>query len=166
MIVCGIDPGKTGALVALRPDGTSALLRMPIKEDGKSIDGKAVALWLTLESVDVVCIELIGARGHRNAAGKAIRNAGNEFRFAIGVGVLHGVLDAMAIPYKTVSPMRWKVAILKGTGTDKAAAISYVQRFLPQVDLTPGRMTKPNDGIADAACMAVYGRDAIKWNKA
>lgn len=156
MNACGIDPGKTGALVVLRPDGTSSTLRMPIKEDGKSIDGIKVAAWLIAHEVDFVIVEKIEARGHRNKEGKAIRNAGNEFRFAIGVGVIHGCLDTLKIPYALVRPMIWKPAILKGLGLDKEAAIKYVQLTLPHVDLKPGRCTTPQDGIADAACLAVF----------
>ena len=165
LTICGIDPGKTGALVALRQNGIAAVLRMPLKPDGKSIDGRAIARWLVLEEVDVACVELIGARAHTNGAGKAIRNSGNEFRFAIGVGAIHGVLEAMGIPYQKVSPMRWKTAVLRGLGTDKEAAIKYVQLKMKGVDLTPGKIRKPNDGIADAACIAAYGRDHVNWRE-
>lgn len=161
MNICGIDPGKQGAAVVLRCDGTHAALRMPIKKDGKSIDGEALSAWLVAQEVEYAVVEKIGARSHRNSAGKATRNAGNEFRFAIGVGVIHGCLDALGIPYRLVQPMMWKSRVLRELGTDKDAAIRYAQGMWPQVDLQPGRCTTPQDGIADAICLADYGINHI-----
>lgn len=163
MIVAGIDPGKQGALVALRPNGQASVLRMPLKEDGVSIDGVAVASWLLVEDVERVAIELIGARSVKDSSGKAIRNSGREFRFAIGVGVLHGVLDTMGLPYRKVLPAKWQARLTSSYGSGKSAAIAYCQDRLPQVDLKPGRCRAPQDGIADAACLAVYARDHITW---
>lgn len=163
MIYCGIDPGVKGALVALGPDG-SQVLPMPTRRDGKEVDGVAVAAWLLAHDVERVVIEKVGARNMFNASGKAIRKAGNEFRFATGYGVLQGVIQSLALPHRRVPPMTWKGRVLRGLGTDKQAAITYVQQALPQVDLMPGRCRTPQDGVADAACLAVYGRDHVRWN--
>lgn len=38
----------------------------------------------------------------------------------------------------------------------KARSIAAAQRLLPDLDLSPGRRTKPHDGLADAGCLAVY----------
>ena len=38
------------------------------------------------------------------------------------------------------------------------AAIDYVSMRYPEVNLTPGAKRKPSDGIADACCIAIYGR--------
>lgn len=164
MNIAGVDPGLKGAAVVLRRDGTAAVLRMPVKPDGKSIDGDALAAWLFAQEVDAAVVEKIGARAHQ-ANGKTIRNAGSEFRFAIGVGVIHGCLEALGVPYRLVQPITWKAKILRGLGTDKDAAIKYTQQFLPQVDMTPGKCRVPQDGIADAACLAVYGQKLVKWSK-
>lgn len=161
MNICGIDPGLSGAAVVLRPDGTASVLRMPVKKDGKSIDGAALSAWLLVQDIDQAVVEKIAARGHRDQNGKAIRNAGNEFRFAIGVGVIHGCLETLGIPYKTVQPMVWKSKVLGQLGTGKDAAITYAQRHLPQVELIPGKCRTPQDGIADAACMAQWGKTYI-----
>lgn len=163
MNLCGIDPGKTGALVLLRPNGTSVVLRMPVKPDGKSIDGKAISAWLLEHEVTHAVVEKIGARGHRDAQGKSIRNAGNEFRFAIGVGVIHGCLDSMNVQYKTIQPMTWKTKVLGRRGLDKKAAIAFAQEKWPGVNLKPGQCRTPQDGIADAVCLADYGLNYTNW---
>lgn len=72
-------------------------------------------------------------------------------------GMIIMALVASQIRYETVKPQTWKADILKGTKKDKEAAIEYVARKYPNVDLTPGRMQKPHDGIADSVCIAEYG---------
>ncbi len=39
----------------------------------------------------------------------------------------------------------------------KQESVRYIKNKYPEVDLTPGRMVKPSDGIADAICIAEYG---------
>lgn len=158
MRVAGIDPGLKGALVVLGESKYCATLPMPLQDDRKSIDGEAIAAWLLAEEPDLVVVEKVGARNHLGPGGRVVRKAGNEFRFATGYGVILGVLQAMGLPYRLVTPMVWKAKVLGGYGTDKEAAIAFVQDNYPQVDLTPRRCRVPQDGIADAACLAVYGR--------
>lgn len=164
LILAGIDPGLQGAAVALYPDGTSAVLRMPVHTCGKRINGTVLMAWLLAHDVDAVVVERIGARAHRNGAGKVVRNAGSEFRFAIGVGVIHGVLEGLALPYRTVQPQTWKAKVLgRDAASGKQGAIEYVQNALPHVNLVPDKCRVPQDGIADAACLAVYGQTFINW---
>lgn len=156
MRIIGIDPGLKGAAVLLAPD-EAAVLRMPVAPDGKSIDGASLTGWLLVQEPDLVIVEKLGARNMFGAGGKAIRKAGNEFRFATGYGVIQGVLQSLALPYKLVQPMVWKARVLTGTDMGKDAAIAYVQRCYPDIDLTPDRCRTPQDGIADATCLAEYG---------
>lgn len=156
MRIAGIDPGLKGAAVLIAP-GEYAALRMPVAADGKSIDGATLGAWLLVQEPDLVIVEKLGARNMFAAGGKAIRKAGNEFRFATGYGVIIGALQVMGLPYKLVQPMVWKARVLAGTDMGKQAAIDFVAREYPQIDLTPDRCRSPQDGIADAACLAVYG---------
>jgi len=158
MRIAGCDPGMKGALVLLADDERPAVLRMPVGDTGKEVDGRALAAWLLAEEVDLVILERVQARNTFNTAGKAIRKTGNEFRFATGYGVIQGVMQACGIRYRRVQPMTWKSKVLGGLGSDKDAAITYCQTRLPDVDLTPGQCRTPQDGIADAACLAQYGR--------
>jgi hypothetical protein len=43
-------------------------------------------------------------------------------------------------------------------GEGKARAIARAAQ-LPGLNLTPGRRRKAHDGLADAACLALYGGD-------
>lgn len=161
MVIAGIDPGVKGALVVLAPS-YAAVLPMPLNRTGKGVDGAKVAAWLLVHEVELVVLERVQARNTFNTNGKAIRKTGNEFRFATGYGVMQGVVMAMGIPLRLVQPLVWQGAILAGYGVGKQASIRYVQDNLPEVNLTPGRTRTPQDGVADAACLAVYGRDHLR----
>lgn len=158
MKAVGIDPGKRGALVWLDDSGASGTLLMPLRGKGdKEVDGEAVAHWLLGVEPDLVVLERVGARNTFDGNGKAIRKTGNEFRFATGYGVVTGAVQALGLPLLRPLPMLWKPAVLGSRGTDKQAAIGYCQDKHPGVDLSPGRLRVPHDGIADALCLAVYG---------
>lgn len=156
MRAVGIDPGRKGALVLLDDNGDTDTLQMPLRDDGKTLNGASIAAWLLITEPDVVVVEKLGAR-NLFSDGKAVRKASNEFRLATGYGMLLGILEAMGIPYRLVLPMNWKTKVLGSYGTDKEAAIAWTQDNCPQVDLIPGRCRVPQDGIADAACLAAYG---------
>jgi hypothetical protein len=49
--------------------------------------------------------------------------------------------------------------LLQGVAGDgKQRAISWARQACPGLDLTPGAMRKPHDGLADAACLALWGQ--------
>lgn len=72
-----------------------------------------------------------------------------------------GIVEAAGIPYRLVTPQAWKKRVLAGTTKDKDAAISFVRRAYPTIDLTPGKKRTPHDGIADAVCLAEWGRQEL-----
>lgn len=47
--------------------------------------------------------------------------------------------------------------ILANTAKDKQAAIDYCTANYPSISLVPQRKRTPQDGIADAICLAAYG---------
>ena len=76
-------------------------------------------------------------------------------------GDLLGILEALGIPYRLVTPQAWKKTVLAGTTKDKSAAVQFCRRAFPGVSLTPGRKRVPHDGMADALCLAEYGRQLM-----
>ncbi|MGB7996548.1 hypothetical protein [Photobacterium halotolerans] len=150
-VVVGIDPGKKGALVRLT-DSTQEAIVMPLK-GAKDIDGFAIAQFLKQHRPDMVVVEKVAARPGQGVT--------SMFTFGTGYGVVQGVLDSLAIPYRLITPQMWKKAILAGTTRDKEAAIGYVANRYPDLELTPPRCRVPHDGIADAACMAEFARQLL-----
>lgn len=147
MITVGIDPGKKGALVRIT-DVTQEAFQMPLI--GKEIDSFAIAQWFKEQRPDMVYMEKVGARPNQGVV--------SMFNFGDGYGKVKGVLETLAIPYKLITPQQWKKVILAGTAKDKDAAIAYVSRKYPDLELIPPRCRKPHDGIADACCLAELAR--------
>lgn len=154
MIIIGIDPGKKGGIATVVSD-----VRDPANEIGwimpkdvagaahslRSLQGRAKRLGIGV----VAYVELVHSMPRQGVA--------STFSFGRGFGEIIGMLAALGIRTELVSPQKWKRAVLAGTDRDKAAAIRFVQENYPDIDLTPGRCRVPQDGIADAVCIAHYG---------
>jgi crossover junction endodeoxyribonuclease RuvC len=152
--VIGIDPGKSGGLVVLDELGTvhaaATADRWVIKGRGNTYVPRTMAEWLTRIPCDLVVIE---AQQARPAQGRS-----SILTTGIGLGLWLGIAATLELPYLEVSPARWTRAILSGqAGEGKERGIAVCRARVPGLDLTPGRKTKPHDGLADAACLALYG---------
>ena len=145
-MIIGIDPGKAGAIAFITPTTTDA---MPMPLSGKEIDGTAIAERLRELLPDLVVIEKAQAMPGQGVT--------SMFNYGKGFGLILGVCEALGVPYRLITPQAWKKVVLAGTAKDKHAAINFVRRAYPSVNLTPGRKTKPHDGMADAVCIAEYG---------
>jgi len=154
MSIMGIDPGKSGGIASIT-DGQAAGIPMPLV--GKDIDGHELAAILRAAAPELVIIEKVGAMPKQGVT--------STFNFGAGYGRLLGVCEALGIPYRLVTPQAWKKRVLAGTAKEKSDAIAFVKRAFPMVDLTPGQKRVPHDGIADAVCLAEYGRQLMTGNQ-
>ena len=161
-LVVGIDPGKTGAIVALDMDGTPIeWMAADHPREGYTVKGKrgrdyvpaVMALWLTQrEGVRLVLVEQQQAR--------PIEGRSSVLQTGFGYGLWVGILAALRIPYRVVSPGAWTRAVLGSApkaGARKARSIVAASAQVPGLPLTWDRKTKPHDGLADAALIAQYG---------
>ncbi|GAA0586540.1 hypothetical protein ACFQH5_20340 [Halomonas salifodinae] len=149
-MIIGIDPGQSGGIAGIDGDASYAV---PMPLIGKDIDGHKIAAQLKSLTPDVVIIEKVHAMPKQGVS--------STFKFGMGFGIVIGVCEALGIPYRLVTPQAWKKAVLAGTTKDKDAAIAFVRRAYPSIDLTPGRKRVPHDGMADAVCLAEYGRQIM-----
>ena len=150
-IVIGIDPGCSGALVALdailmRPAGW---ILAPTVKLGNStrIDAAAVARWLAYWSpiTTEVVIEQVQAMPGQGVT--------SMFTFGHAAGVVEGVVCGAMLPHHKVTPQAWK----KGVGligTDKDAARSRAIQLWPWWK----ELGKKGAGqaLADAALIAYH----------
>lgn len=155
MIVVGIDPGLSGALVAIRED--LALLRA---EDTPTLAAGNRREYDIPRMADLIRSVSLGepTRAVLEAA-QAMPKQGvsSTFSFGRGYGIWLGVLGALEIPYSTVRPGEW-TKILKGLpGKGKERSVLFASRTFPALELIPEGCKRPKDGRADAACMAYYG---------
>jgi crossover junction endodeoxyribonuclease RuvC len=154
MIHIGIDPGLSGAIVAIR--GTEVLLCEDVptfaQDKGREYDIPAMAdmLRCVILGRDVlVTLERAQAMPKQGVT--------SMFNFGRGYGIWLGILGGLGIPYQTVRPCDW-TRMLKGLpGKGKERSILFASQYFPDLELTPGRCRKPKDGRADAACLAWYG---------
>lgn len=151
-MIVGIDPGKGGGLAYIGTEIVGAGA-MPMPLVGKDIDGHELAMVLHNWKPDMVIVERVHAMPGQGVT--------SMFTFGMGYGRLLGILEALGIPYRLVTPQAWKKTVLAGTTKDKSAAVQFCRRAFPGVSLTPGRKRVPHDGMADALCLAEYGRQLM-----
>lgn len=142
--VMGIDPGLRGAFACLGPETIAGPI--PIASD--EIDIYRLSSIVSMHKPELIVVEWAQAMPKQGVA--------STFKYGKGFGKILGMLETLGIAHQLVRPRAWKGAVLSGTKKDKAAAIHYVRRKYPTIDLTPGTHRKPHDGIADAVCIADY----------
>lgn len=147
--ILGIDPGLHGALVYHTPQGHLLGHVMPLIAG--DFDFRAIAEDIDASAPDIVVIEKVGARPGQGVVGM--------FSFGRGFGALLGICAALGKRVELVTPQRWQGDILAGMDRSdtKAASIAYCRRAHPTFELTPPGCRKPHDGLADAACLAIFG---------
>jgi crossover junction endodeoxyribonuclease RuvC len=154
----GIDPGLDGGIAWIFPDRVEARVAptLPASKSGKRrFDVTAMVAILKANPIELAIIEAVSAAP---MAGR-VQGTTSMFGFGRGLGLWEGILAALAIPHLAVSPQVWKKSILAGTAKDKPAAIAFAQGLFPGVSLLPTpRCRIPHDGLADALCLAEYGR--------
>jgi crossover junction endodeoxyribonuclease RuvC len=152
----GIDNGQTGAIVAI-DDARRVVLaeRMPlvkITKTRKALDCAELyrIMGRLAEHRDVfVCVE--------HAQAMPAQGASSGFNYGVSVGAVRMAVEALLLPHAIVTPSVWQRRIIGATtGGDKAKHVAAVRRLLPDLDLTPGKLRKPHDGLADAGLMALW----------
>lgn len=164
MIVLGIDPGRDGAAVLLDSDGPGlvvlgSLLWREVCPDGWSpVLVRDALIRLASWEHGFNCPARIVLE-----AGQAARAPGGQGAGSYRIGVGWGVLwTACALTWPgadllTPAASRWTTILRDQPGEGKARVIALVTSRLPGLDLTPGRIRKPHDGLADAGALAVWG---------
>jgi crossover junction endodeoxyribonuclease RuvC len=151
----GIDPGMGGGLAAIY-GASQAIYTAPMPQSGHGVDPERIAAWF-MEIYDnhqqpehvAACIEKVSAMPGQGVT--------SMFSFGMSTGIIHGVLGALQIPRYMVTPQAWKKIVLAGTKKDKDAAIAFCRMAYPSASLLPTpRCYKPNDGMAEALCLAHY----------
>ena len=147
--IIGIDPGKDGGVAMMAdgvvlecmvmPDSTNGIFRLLNGNDSLEFFG-----------ADLCVLELVHAMPGQGVV--------SMFSFGKHYGEIIGVLTALSIPYQLVTPQRWKKVVLEGLNWkgDKEAAVRYVQAKYPDLELPKNK--KKRSGIADAICIAEFGR--------
>ena len=153
----GIDPGLSGAAVVIDAGGgLLASMIVPRMNGSKGpFDSLAFFDWLDEQAEEGTVVVLERGQGRPGEGAKSARTAG------VNWGTMQGLLVAMRLRYDTPTPRQWQKLICPGGGDPKQRSIAAARRLFPALDLTPGRRTKPHDGLADAACLAEFARRSL-----
>ena len=140
----GIDPGKSGALAIIWPEGEPVTIDV--------FDEQAYRDRLLTASQDcqcICCLEKVSAMPGQGVT--------SMFNFGDNFGFIRGLLTAYHIPYELVRPQRWKKEY--SLNQDKDASIREAHRLYPDVSLRrTDRCKTDHDGMAEALLMAEYAR--------
>jgi hypothetical protein len=151
----GIDPGLSGAVAVLAPDGAlEALWDVPVltlktargTKQCYDVPGMVALLTPYAGAGLHVVIEESQAK-----PGQGVRSM---WTTGYGYGLWLGILAALQLPYTPVRPAFWKKAL--GLGKDKEQARLRAMQLYPAADL---RLRK-HHGRAEALLLAWYGRQA------
>lgn len=141
-VYVGIDPGKSGAMAILYPNGSIETIPFNMVNYVDAIRG------LTDYPVKC-CLEKVGAMPGQGVV--------SMFNFGHNLGFIEGVLQSNSIPYQLVPPQTWKKEF--SLSSEKAKSIEVCQKLFPKANLlATQRSRKPSDGIAEAILMAEYAR--------
>jgi crossover junction endodeoxyribonuclease RuvC len=146
MIVCGIDPGLTGALAVINEIGDCQILDMPILGEGAEtvVNGAMIARFLDEFDVEFAVLEKSQAYPGQGVS--------STFKNGLFYGQILGVLQASLIPYRLVSPPVWKKAMKLGKDKD-LSRLRATERF-PNVCKSFERVK--DHGRAEAVLLAVW----------
>lgn len=158
--VLGIDPGLSGALALVGPDGV-IVEDMPIMANGKGgakvknkVNGAALAQLLRPHAAEIriAILEQVSTMGQKGDKGPRQGMATNG-SLMHSLGVIEGVLASLGIPVQLVAPTTWKKA-MGLAGTDKDVSRAQAQQLFPAAPLA--RVKDHNR--AEALLLAVYGQ--------
>lgn len=158
----GVDPGVKGALCLLEIQSRKIqVFDMPVTQG--QVDGAKLA------TIVEVCLFQAGAQGLRAVVENVSSRPRQAHAFSFGrsTGVVHGVLDALGVPYELVSPAQWKPAMgLRRLATEDQAANKTKSRelamklFSEQADLFD---RVRDDGRAEAALISFFYTQKKGW---
>lgn len=148
MICIGIDPGLKGGVAILDEGELSDAWPLPVIAG--IVDAQTLHRRLAGLHGAIVTLE------HAQAMPK--QGVSSTFSYGVGFGLVRAALLIAGLRCELVRPTEWKRVVLSGTAKDKDAAVAWCRRAFPHTDLILPGCRKPHDGIADAICLAEYGR--------
>ncbi len=135
----GIDPGKLGAWAAVNEKaeliewGMYDEIEMPVLPDCR-----------------LAILEKVGAMPGQGVV--------SMFNFGRSVGIWEGRLQALEIPFETVTPQKWMKEVVDVVPSDRKQRKEYIAKFIARrfPEISKELSLKKNQGLADAVCIALY----------
>jgi hypothetical protein len=138
----GIDPGGSGAITAIWPDGEPATQFCKLKETGHDIVDYLKQFDLSNSHAVIESVHAMPKQG-----------VSSTFAFGKSFGFCLGVLSALEIPFLLVTPLKWQNAMGCRTRGDKNISKAAAQQRWPKLKITHAN--------ADSLLLAEYGRTVL-----
>ena len=159
MIICGIDPGVSGAISILENKKVIEIFDMPTMIDGKKnkrqVNGAQVVKIIRdqkyLDKEKIIIVEQVNAMPGQGVT--------SMFNFGQSFGVLKGICSAMQLSMFFVRPAKWKkyFGLIK---TEKDASRTKVIEIFPYISSELSR--KKDSNKADAVLIASFFYNTYK----
>jgi hypothetical protein len=150
VIRIGADPGMTGAIAWIEPEGRPVFHDMPVMGERKCINAPALVHILEeARGPNSRSLHLI----LEHAQAMPGQGVSSTFAYGRGFGTLEGVIYALGIPHTLVRPAVWKRRA--GLSDSKADAIARAIQVCPAA--APFLKLKKHHGRAEALLIAIFG---------
>lgn len=150
-VVIGVDPGKKGGVAVIKNREVAVVFKRDEVEAFKDFIGLAVIHKYEINAF----IEKV-----HSMPGQGVRSM---FSFGAELGFWEGLFSGLGIDIHYVAPQVWQKIILPMAGkTTKEKSIRFASCAFPGVSLIPAGHRKPQDGLADALCIAYWGKKVLE----
>ena len=156
MITIGVDPGKAGAIVVC--DGPRVVEVVRLADIVGRNDWRDVAGQLADRCRSLVVEHRPAVVVVERDAGRPGEGAGSARTIGRGWGIVFGIFAGLGVQILTPTAATWTRAMHRDIPGADPKARSIAIATAAGVELTRGREVKPQDGIADAYCLARYGQ--------
>lgn len=153
----GIDPGLGGAVGILKPDAPAQFFDTPTvpvkvgRGNRRAYELTAIVDFFVRLPVDELAnVQAMLEKVHAMPG----NSPSSMFSMGYGSGIWEMALTALGIPYKLVTPQRWKGTMIEGADRGKNAARLTAIKMFPH--LADDLKFKANADRAEALLMAAY----------
>ena len=172
LMIIGVDPGLRGGIAAINPIGTVTAIPIPTVTIQKNEKKRTTYDHTTLASIfrkisERDCYAVLEEQQprpvyYKDKYGKEKRQGATSlYTTGCGFCMLKQVLVDFNISHEIIPAKEWqKEFVISGKkGNTKTQSIQICKRLFPDLSLLPTpRSRKENDGLADAALIAEFGR--------
>jgi crossover junction endodeoxyribonuclease RuvC len=159
----GIDPGQSGALVLLSPEGkilSKAIMPIDaVKDLDKQTTKSLFELFASVGPLHIFFERII----------PYAMNGTSALTFGRMLGMMEQMIWDMKIPITFIEAAKWGKEMHQGIDADlkpKAKSLIAFQRLFPGVDMRATQKSKnQHDGLVDALLIAEYGRRKLQQGK-
>ena len=148
LCVLGVDPGLTGAIGFYFPARPELISAEDMPTVGKVVDAATLARRIAAMAPALAVMELVSARPGQGVS--------SMFNFGHAAGTVRGVLAALQIPTRLVTPGVWKRHWRLDADKERARALALL--MWPASSHFSRKM---DHGRAEAALVARYGAEVL-----